>query len=306
MADSRTGIRLPADKVGSLEIAAPLPALARAQLRSAPPSSKTGFTNSSSMGGMNDTRGQSLPPSGFGSPPCTTSSLSSGVGSFALQQKSVATGEFSEGLRGQLDALRSLEGYEELGGSTYGSGRRLVMELKESVKQQRRRDAREAGFSLDCVGVSKHEALRVPRYLPYYDETQVQRVHDYLLRFFSRMENCFSAAVFTLSLSSSLDVIFFGFCQAIFLKARERRAALLQSYDWKDMTRDQSAVMKHNVALLERRGRGTIASRQSPAATMQRFDQRVGAAAGFVQVSSDESYDPTAFKKFAIIRPFHS
>jgi len=186
MADSRTGIRLPADKVGSLEIAAPLPSLKRAQQRSASPSTKHGVTKSALLDSSSDWRGQSLPPAGFGSPPRTAASpSSSGVGSFALQQKSVATGEFSEGLRGELDALRSLEGYEELGGSTYGSGRRLVMELKESVKQQRRRDAREAGFSLDCVGVSKHEALRVPRYLPYYDETQVHRsIHNDVRRLF--------------------------------------------------------------------------------------------------------------------------
>jgi len=52
----------------------------------------------------------------------------------------------------------------------------------------------------------------------------------------------------------------------------------MQAYEWPAMVRDQSMVMRHNVAMLVRRGPGAIGLHQSPPASLARFDARTGAA----------------------------
>lgn len=72
-------------------------------------------------------------------------------------------------------AAQSLKGHKEMGSSLFGSGRRMVLELKDSIRDERRNRARELDFTLDCVSasVSGDPDIRLPRYLPYYDANQV-------------------------------------------------------------------------------------------------------------------------------------
>jgi hypothetical protein len=74
----------------------------------------------------------------------------------------------------ELGAAQSLEGWSGMGASTFGSSRRMVLEQTKALKEGRRAKALEAGFTLDGVGSSAGDpALLLPRYLPYYDASQV-------------------------------------------------------------------------------------------------------------------------------------
>lgn len=73
----------------------------------------------------------------------------------------------------EAKAARELGAWREFGGSAFGSSRRMVLELKESLHAHRQRLDREAGFTLDANAVARGDPdIRLPPYLPYYDPKQ--------------------------------------------------------------------------------------------------------------------------------------
>ncbi len=57
----------------------------------------------------------------------------------------------------EAGAAESLRAMKELGGSSFGTSRRMVIKLQEEIKSQRKQAAREAAFTLDCVGSATGE-----------------------------------------------------------------------------------------------------------------------------------------------------
>jgi len=136
------GLRLPPEKAGQLTIPTPSPGPGHQRL---------------------------MTKSGSRSAPFSTLDFTVPEATSALVPRSMGPQQLVElGASGRLDAWRGM------GQSSFGSGRRMVLELTDALKEQRRNATLEAGYTLDGVGASRGDpALKLPRYLPYYDSKQV-------------------------------------------------------------------------------------------------------------------------------------
>ena len=131
-------VRLPPEKVEQLRLPSPTPAYDRSKARTA------------------------SPPQGTAAPL-----------DVALYTTLPAPRAHHVGSIAEAQAVDLLRASTQLGASSFGAQRRMVMGMKESIKAQRRQASREAGWTLDCVGSAKGDPMiRLPRYLPYYDSKQ--------------------------------------------------------------------------------------------------------------------------------------